>query len=579
MSKKPLNTQQSETNDIKDLMNIFDDDQPTVDIQEKIKQAKEELVDAEFETVRQKINEWNTDQAKQLLDALISKFPSNAIFDTKRQEMEQKIFDKTFDIALYQIIELYNKGKYEEAKAKAHLENINRIKNHNNAHKAVWFLDKVWKICNFWSNQSRHPSSDGKYIDMCCNTDILNDNNFIDKVWFDMSLINSRLHEKSWIDALRRYLKGKYIISRQTNGWGRRLEIVETNVLSPEQEKLYQEICSKIETKLEEKEMADIDDSLKKVKILSDNSEYGKAMSLMETIKPKTADQQDDYKRYARRLEQNKEKATIQQIALMRKEIDKEISTASSESLIKKIETVETLLDTLWDKKTRREYMTFPEKDIFLALREAFLAEDEETFLRIYGILLLKPDILNQQIYDLKSIIRNSPLKDKKLILPKKEIDATLGIHRPLFGLGKIKTDEWDEEKMFISKVKKIADGKNSDGLNALYYVKETENINATDSRWYNLLMWAASEWYEDVAKLLLKHPDIDVNKKNDDTYTALIMATANNQKHIVELLLQHPDIDPNIVEKDWDTPLSYARKEWYANIEKLLLKHPKIKK
>ncbi len=578
MTKKKKTVPTSSTPNTDNLLNIFSEHPRIEEINKKISSLDKEIIDKKFETIEKEIDQWNTDQAKQLLDTLVSASPASPIFDAKRQEVEQKISDKKINTFLNQIIELYNQGKYQEAKEKAHKQNKYNVRNVKNAHNAISFLDKIWKKFDFKEGRNRTLSGDEKYINMQCGCNDLSPDS-IDRKWLDTSSIEEPNEEQTWIKKLKQYLTDKYIISRKNKEWNRWLEIIDKEWFSPEQETLYQEICSKIDKKLEEEAITNINTTLQKVKMLCKEGKYGEAKSLIATIQPKTTEQQKEHNIYINIIEQNKDKANIQQMRILRKELHENIGTASTESLVKNIETIQKLFENIWDKDVLREYMTFPEKDIFLALREAFLSWDEEKFLKIYGILLLKSDIINQEIYNLKNIIKNSPLKDKKLLLPKKEIDAALGIHRPLFGFGKIKTDEWDDEKMFISKVKETLGNRVDDIRSIMYSISSTWNINYPNNDWETLLSIAAKEpWYIDIIKILLKHPDIDINKKNRNTYTPIIRAIYRYHKDIIELLLQHPDIDVNVVDKDWETPLSWARKKWSTDIEKLLLAHPKIK-
>ncbi len=77
--------------------------------------------------------------------------------------------------------------------------------------------------------------------------------------------------------------------------------------------------------------------------------------------------------------------------------------------------------------------------------------------------------------------------------------------------------------------------------------------------------------------KLLLKHPDIDINAKCIVKNTALYFAVGGNCKEIVNLLLQHKKIDVNMPNVFGVTPLIIAADRGYSEILKLLLKHPKI--
>ena len=62
-----------------------------------------------------------------------------------------------------------------------------------------------------------------------------------------------------------------------------------------------------------------------------------------------------------------------------------------------------------------------------------------------------------------------------------------------------------------------------------------------------------------EIVEMLLKHPDIDVNKTGSGGWTPLLLAIAEKNERIVEILLKHPEIDVNIAGlKGW-TPLTRA--------------------
>ena len=51
----------------------------------------------------------------------------------------------------------------------------------------------------------------------------------------------------------------------------------------------------------------------------------------------------------------------------------------------------------------------------------------------------------------------------------------------------------------------------------------------------------------EEIVEMLLKLPDIDVNKTGSGGWTPLLLAIAEKNERIVEILLKHPDIDVNM--------------------------------
>eukprot|EP00010_Vexillifera_abyssalis_P009168 CAMPEP_0201545946 /NCGR_PEP_ID=MMETSP0173_2-20130828/2353_1 /ASSEMBLY_ACC=CAM_ASM_000268 /TAXON_ID=218659 /ORGANISM="Vexillifera sp., Strain DIVA3 564/2" /LENGTH=181 /DNA_ID=CAMNT_0047954497 /DNA_START=20 /DNA_END=565 /DNA_ORIENTATION=+ len=109
-------------------------------------------------------------------------------------------------------------------------------------------------------------------------------------------------------------------------------------------------------------------------------------------------------------------------------------------------------------------------------------------------------------------------------------------------------------------------------------------DVNTYDE---NTPLYAASKNNQvQVVKLLLKHPEIDVNKAHGlDEYweTPLCVASSNNHVEVVKMLLKHHKIDVN-KGKDrrhsglwWWTPLCIASKRNNVEVVKLLLKHRKI--
>lgn len=63
------------------------------------------------------------------------------------------------------------------------------------------------------------------------------------------------------------------------------------------------------------------------------------------------------------------------------------------------------------------------------------------------------------------------------------------------------------------------------------------------------------------IVKLLLQHPDIDVNSRNGPRgATALMAASRRGHSRIVELLLQHPRCEIDANDKDGNTAIAHAR-------------------
>ena len=60
-------------------------------------------------------------------------------------------------------------------------------------------------------------------------------------------------------------------------------------------------------------------------------------------------------------------------------------------------------------------------------------------------------------------------------------------------------------------------------------------------------MLSAVDENDEEIVEMLLKLPDIDVNKTGNGGWIPLLLAIAEKNERIVEILLKHPDIDVNM--------------------------------
>lgn len=87
----------------------------------------------------------------------------------------------------------------------------------------------------------------------------------------------------------------------------------------------------------------------------------------------------------------------------------------------------------------------------------------------------------------------------------------------------------------------------------------------------------AAYYGQENILRLLLRFPGIDVNARKFTGATALFFAIDRGYENIVELLLQAPGIDVNAHTLDGISPLMIASQKGYVNIVKLLLQVPGI--
>jgi ankyrin repeat protein len=101
-------------------------------------------------------------------------------------------------------------------------------------------------------------------------------------------------------------------------------------------------------------------------------------------------------------------------------------------------------------------------------------------------------------------------------------------------------------------------------------------NVNIQDYLERTALIVAASNKNNETVKLLLEHPNINVDIKNADGNTALMMAaTEGNTENLMNILRKNADI--NIQNKDGNTALILVAPKKNTEIINLLLEHPNI--
>jgi ankyrin repeat protein len=113
------------------------------------------------------------------------------------------------------------------------------------------------------------------------------------------------------------------------------------------------------------------------------------------------------------------------------------------------------------------------------------------------------------------------------------------------------------------------------------YYKGKTYNLNMLSFS----CNFAKSLSSNNIIKMLLKHPKIDVNKQNKYGQTALMLASTytknKSTEKAVKMLLEHPDIDVNLKSCHGCTSLMYAvansKIDSTEKTVKMLLAHPKI--
>ena len=99
-------------------------------------------------------------------------------------------------------------------------------------------------------------------------------------------------------------------------------------------------------------------------------------------------------------------------------------------------------------------------------------------------------------------------------------------------------------------------------------------NINVEGRGGQTPLIAACKLGLEEVVQDLLRHPNLDVNKADNNGDTALLLACCRspNNEAIVSMLLGHQDIQVNKVNSFMDTPLMIACMDSQLGVVKLLL-------
>ncbi len=78
---------------------------------------------------------------------------------------------------------------------------------------------------------------------------------------------------------------------------------------------------------------------------------------------------------------------------------------------------------------------------------------------------------------------------------------------------------------------------------------------NISDSLWLTPLMIAAKEWSNDIVKILLKHPNIDINKKQPSTWESAIFKTLwYRNLEIIKILYRDDRLDRNATNLELST-------------------------
>jgi len=120
---------------------------------------------------------------------------------------------------------------------------------------------------------------------------------------------------------------------------------------------------------------------------------------------------------------------------------------------------------------------------------------------------------------------------------------------------------------------------RNENILKALLKCSDIQvNLPQIENLWTPLHFACQRGVYTEAAKLLLEHPDIDVNPQEKKGFTPLHVSIHKNSTMITYLLLKHPDIEPNIAcfHRNY-TPLALASEKNDHYAVKMLTVHPKV--
>ncbi|KAH6873699.1 hypothetical protein BKA70DRAFT_281636 [Coprinopsis sp. MPI-PUGE-AT-0042] len=79
------------------------------------------------------------------------------------------------------------------------------------------------------------------------------------------------------------------------------------------------------------------------------------------------------------------------------------------------------------------------------------------------------------------------------------------------------------------------------------------------------------------IVKLILEHPEIQINLVNRSEVSALILSAQSGHQAVVKLLLAHPQIQINRLDIGKRSALMLATRCGQESVVKLLLAHPEI--
>ena len=102
-------------------------------------------------------------------------------------------------------------------------------------------------------------------------------------------------------------------------------------------------------------------------------------------------------------------------------------------------------------------------------------------------------------------------------------------------------------------------------------------NVNIGDVNGFTPLFVACHNGHEAVVSMLLGHDDIQVNKRNSYMCTPLMTACFWKRLGLVRILLMRDDVDVNAHDKQKFTALYYACSKGYEDVVRILLESPRM--
>jgi ankyrin repeat protein len=113
----------------------------------------------------------------------------------------------------------------------------------------------------------------------------------------------------------------------------------------------------------------------------------------------------------------------------------------------------------------------------------------------------------------------------------------------------------FNEKKIFDIALKAVETG----NIKRLKLLLQT-GLNVNKELYSTTLLTTSIGFYIlNILKFLLSLPNIDVNYQSKDIYSPLVFSVKTNNLEAVKLLIKHPDINVNLVDEEGKTALYFA--------------------